>query len=258
MLGAIAGDIIGSVYEAQPIKTTRFPLFSTASRFTDDTVLSVAVAYAILNEVEYLDAIRSFGRRYPDAGYGGHFFHWLYSDDPAPYYSWGNGSAMRVSAVGFAYDSLETVLEEARQSAAITHDHPEGIKDAQATAFAIYLARNGNSKDTIKRATMERFGYHLERSLEEIRSNDRFDISCQGSVPKAIIAFLEAEDFESAVRNAVSLGGDSDTLGCIAGGIAQAYYQTLPQVIQNQARERLPNEFLSIVDAFNRRYGITP
>ena len=142
-------NVVGLVYEAQPIKTTRFPLFSTASRFTDDTALSVTAAYAIVNKVEYLDAIISIARCYPDAGYGDHLFHWLYSDEPAPYYSWGNGSAVRVSAVGFAYDSLKTVLEEARQSAAITHDHPEGIEGAQATAFAIYLARNGISKETI-------------------------------------------------------------------------------------------------------------
>ncbi len=164
-------NVVGWVYEAQPIKTIRFPLFPTASRFTDDTALSVAAAYAIPNKVEYLDAIRSFARRYPDAGYGEHFFHWLYSDEPASYYSWGNGSAVRVSAVGFAYDSLETVFKEARQSAANTHSHPEGIKGAHATASAIYLARNGNRKETINRAIMERFGYHLARSLEEIRSN---------------------------------------------------------------------------------------
>ena len=256
MLGAIAGDIIGSVYEARPIKTTRFPLFSPASRFTDDTVLTIAVAHAILNEIEYLDALRSFGRRYPDAGYGGRFFDWLYSANPAPYYSWGNGSAMRVSAVGFAFDSPEAVLEEALRSAAITHDHPEGIKGAQATALAAFFARKGNSKETIKLAIMERFGYDLDRSLEEIRPAYRFDISCQGSVPEAIIAFLEAHDFESAVRNAISLGGDSDTLACIAGGIAQAYYKTLPQTIQDQLRARLPDEFVSIIDEFNHTYGI--
>ncbi len=258
MLGAIAGDIIGSVYEAYPIKTTRFPLFSTASRFTDDTVLTVAVAYAILNKLEYQDAIRSFARRYPDAGYGGRFFDWLFSDHPEPYFSWGNGSAMRVSAVGFAYDSMETVLDEAQRSAAITHDHPEGIKGAQATALATFLARKENSKQTIKQAIVEYFGYDLDRSLEQIRPTYRFDISCQGSVPEAMIAFLEAYDFESAIRNAISLGGDSDTLACIAGGISQAYYKTLPQTIQDPVRARLPVEFVSVIDEFNHRFGIDP
>ena len=258
MLGAIAGDIIGSVYEAYPIKTTRFPLFSTASRFTDDTVLTVAVAYAILNKLEYQDAIRSFARRYPDAGYGGRFFDWLFSDHPEPYFSWGNGSAMRVSAVGFAYDSMETVLDEAQRSAAITHDHPEGIKGAQATALATFLARKENSKQMIKQAIVEYFGYDLDRSLEQIRPTYRFDISCQGSVPEAMIAFLEAYDFESAIRNAISLGGDSDTLACIAGGISQAYYKTLPQTIQDPVRARLPVEFVSVIDEFNHRFGIDP
>ena len=163
---------------------------------------------------------------------------------------------MRVSPIGFAFDSIEAVLEEARRSAAITHDHPEGIKGAQATALAVYLARKGENKETIKQEMMCRFGYDLERRLEEIRPMYRFDISCQGSVPEAIIAFLEAHDFESAVRNAISLGGDSDTLACIAGGIAQAYYKTLHQTIQDQVRVRLPAEFISIIAEFNHTYGI--
>lgn len=254
MLGAIAGDVIGSVFEAQPHKTTRFPLFSPGSVFTDDTVLTVAVAHAILSDSDYAAAFKEFGRRYPDAGYGGSFYHWLFSPESSPYNSWGNGAAMRVSAVGFAFDSESKVLQEAQRSAAATHNHPEGIKGAQATALAIFLARAGESKVSIRHQISERFSYDLNRRLDDIRPDYVFDISCQGSVPESIIAFLESVDVEDAIRKAVSLGGDSDTMACIAGGIAHAFYQDIPAEIVTEVRARLPGEFLAIIDRFNQAY----
>ncbi len=256
MLGAIAGDIIGSVFEQRPIKTTSFALFSEQSRFTDDTVLTVAVAHAILTGKDYGACLKQFGRQFPFAGYGMSFFQWLFTADSKPYYSWGNGSAMRVSPVGFAFQAPEAVLREAHRSAAVTHDHPEGIKGAQAVALAIYLARQGASKAQIQTETQDRFGYDLTRRLDDIRPGYRFDISCQGSVPESMIAFLEADHFEAAVRNAVSLGGDSDTMGCIAGGIAQAFYREIPAQIVSEVRRRLPDEFLAIIDDFDARYGL--
>jgi ADP-ribosylglycohydrolase len=256
MIGAIAGDIIGSVFEHNPIKTATFPLFSAHSRFTDDTVLTVAVASSIQKGVDYASSLKMLGRKYPFAGYGISFFQWLYAKDSKPYNSWGNGSAMRVSPVGFAFDSIDEVLNEARKSAEVTHNHPEGIKGAQATALAIFLARTGHSKSDIREQLSHRFGYNLERTLDDIRPGYRFDISCQGSVPEAIIAFLESESYENAVRKGISLGGDSDTIGCITGGVAQAYYKKIPDEIILNVRSRLPEEFLRIIDDFNTRFGI--
>lgn len=250
MLGAIAGDIIGSVFERHPIKSVHFPLFSSSSRFTDDTVLTVAVASAIMDGSEYAAALKSFGRRYPDAGYGGRFLGWLFAEDSAPYNSWGNGSAMRVGPVGFAFKSLSVVLEEARKSAAVTHNHSEGVKGAQATALAVYLAFNGYDKNGIAEQIENLFGYDLQQSIDEIRPGYSFDVSCQDSVPQAIRAFLESSDVENAIRIAVSLGGDSDTQACIAGGIAHAYYKQVPEHICKEVRLRLPEEFLYIVDKF--------
>lgn len=254
MIGAIAGDIIGSVYEAAPIKTTDFPLFGPGSRFTDDSVLSVAVAAAILDNRLYAEALHHYGRRYPDAGYGGNFHQWLFTPDPQPYHSYGNGSAMRVSPVGFAFDSREAVLAEAEHSARCTHDHPEGIKGAQAVALAIFLARQGTDKPGIRDALEQAFGYDLRRSLAAIRPGYRFDVSCQGSVPEAIICFLEADDWESAVRNAVSLGGDSDTQACIAGGIAEAFHGPLPAPLHAQVRGYLTDELWDVAERFHRRF----
>lgn len=255
MIGAIAGDIIGSVFERHPIKTTSFPLFSKSSRFTDDTVLSLAVADAILNKIDYATALKSYGRKYPNAGYGMSFYSWMQSPETKPYNSWGNGSAMRVSPVGFAFDSTEDVLREAERTAIVTHNHPEGIKGAQATALAIFLARQGASKEEIRKQIGYRFSYDLDRSLDEIRPSYFFDVSCQRSVPESIIAFLESKDFEDAVRLAISLGGDSDTMGCIAGGIAHAYYGKIPLKISDQVKLRLPQEFMLIVDQFNATFG---
>jgi ADP-ribosylglycohydrolase len=248
MLGALAGDMIGSVYEVRPIKTTDFPLFVAQSTFTDDTVLTVAVADAILNERDYATALKVWGRRYPNAGYGGTFIHWLHAADSQPYHSWGNGSAMRVSPVGWAYDHRETVLTEAERSAAVTHNHPEGIKGAQATALAIYLARIGQPKGTIRVEIEQHFGYDLSPTLAELRPSYRFDVSCQGTVPTALLAFLESSDVESAIRLAISLGGDSDTLACIAGSIAQAYYRTIPPAMEAEVRHRLPEDMVAVVD----------
>lgn len=254
MIGAIAGDIIGSVFEHHAIKSTQFPLFSRYSGFTDDTVLTVAIADSILKKVDYATALKTFGQKYPYAGYGSSFFRWIFSSDSRPYNSWGNGSAMRVCPVGFAFDSMEDVLSEAKKSAEITHNHPEGIKGAQATALAVFMARSGKSKATIKQEISDRFGYNLDRALDDIRPHYSFDISCQGSVPEAIIAFWEGKDFEDAIRKAISLGGDSDTLACIAGGIAQAYYQNIPREIVSDVRKRLPQEFLLIIDEFSEKY----
>jgi ADP-ribosylglycohydrolase len=256
MIGAIAGDIIGSVFEHHPIKTTDFPLFSTYSNFTDDTVLTIAVADAILKKRDYADSLKRFGRKYPYAGYGLSFFSWLQRDNNTPYNSWGNGAAMRVSPVGFAFDSEDRVLYEARISAAVTHNHPEGIKGAQATALAIFMARTGHGKSEIKTKISERFHYDLNRSIDGIRPHYRFDISCQGTVPEAVIAVLESENWIDAVRKAISLGGDSDTLGCIAGGIAQGFYKHVPREVITGVKKRLPTEFLKIIDEFNRKFGL--
>ena len=231
MLGALAGDIIGSVYEFNPIKSEDFELFSPGCSFTDDTVLTVALADAILHGRDYCRTMKEYYRRYPYAGYGSYFHQWACSGDSRPYNSWGNGAAMRISPVGFAYDTLEEVLERAEYFTAITHNHPEGIRGARATAASVFLARKGSSKEEIKAAIESQFGYDLSRSLAEIRPTYAFDVSCQGTVPQAITAFLESGDFEDALRNAVSLGGDSDTLACITGGIAHAFYGPLPEQI---------------------------
>ncbi|MGC8491945.1 MAG: ADP-ribosylglycohydrolase family protein [Syntrophobacteraceae bacterium] len=260
MLGAIAGDIIGSVYEHRPIKTVQFPLFEDRSRFTDDSVLTLAVACSILDKSDYAETLKAFGRNYPDAGYGAAFHKWLNSSENRPYNSWGNGAAMRVSPVGFAFNTLEEVLCEAKKTAAVTHDHPEGIKGAQATALAVFLARTGSTKEEIRREITRRFGYDLERTIDQIRPGYSFDVSCQGTVPQAITAFLDSHDFEDAVRLAVSLGGDSDTLACIAGGISHAFYREIRPEIVSEVRRRLPGEFLGLLDRFSALFPliITP
>ena len=255
MIGAIAGDIIGSVYEHRPIKTKDFPLFHPRCRFTDDSVLTVAVAKAVLEDGDYRKWIRELGRRYPHAGYGGAFFHWLHSSEPGPYNSWGNGSAMRVGPIGFAFDTVETVLREAARTAEITHNHPEGVKGAQATALAVFLARTARDKTLIRREVVDRFGYDLGRTVEEIRPSYGFDVSCQGTVPEAILSFLESDSYEDAVRNAISLGGDSDTLACITGGIAEAYYGPVAPDILDRVRASLTADLWEITEQFSRKYG---
>jgi ADP-ribosylglycohydrolase len=255
MIGAIAGDIIGSVYEARPIKTKDFPLFHPRCRFTDDSVLTVAIAKAILHDGNYRKAVWEMGRKYPRAGYGGSFIGWLRSSDPKPYNSWGNGSAMRVSPVGFAFDTVDTVLLEARRTAEISHNHPEGIKGAQAAALAVFLARTTGDKAKIRREVTDRFGYDLNRTVEEIRPSYGFDVSCQGTVPEALIAFLDSTSYEDAVRNAISLGGDSDTLACITGGIAEAYYGPLSPLIRAKVRDCLTEDLWGITTQFCQSYG---
>jgi len=254
MLGVIAGDMIGSTYEWTPIKTIDFPLFRVHSTFTDDSVMTVATAAAIIDGTPYGRRYREFARRYPDAGYGASFHNWMKSDSEEPYNSWGNGSGMRVAPVGFAFKSAPTVLREARMSASPTHNHPEGIKGAQAIAYAVFSARRGATKKQIRNGIIRRFGYDLNRSLDEIRPHYQFDVSCQGSVPEAILAFLESETFEHAIRLAVSLGGDSDTLAAMTGGIAQAFYGTIPPEIADEVMGRLPPDLVDIVHAFERRF----
>jgi ADP-ribosylglycohydrolase len=250
MLGAMIGDMVGSVYEWHNIKTTDFVLFKSNSTFTDDTVLTAATAKALMTDGDYTVAYQDFARRYPRRGYGGNFSQWIWDENPQPYNSWGNGSAMRVSPVGFAFDTVEEVLAEAERSAAVTHNHPEGIKGAQATALAVLLARQGVAMKDIRDEIANRFEYNLDRTLSEIRPGYAFDVSCQGSVPEAIIAFLESESYEDAIRKAVSLGGDSDTIACITGGIAEVYYGGVPEEIAAEGRARLPGEFVKILDDF--------
>lgn len=256
MLGSIAGDIIGSVHEGKGTKTREFPLFTSASTFTDDTVLTVAVADALLSGGDFVDAYHEFFHRYPDAGFGGRFSRWASARERYPYNSWGNGSAMRVSPVGFAAGSLDEALTLARQSAEVTHDHPEGIKGAQAVAAVIFMASTGADKAGIRTEVEGRFGYDLSLSLDEIRPGYRFDVSCQGSVPQAIIAFLGSDSIEGAIRNAISLGGDADTQACMAGGMAEAFHGGLPAELRATVLARLPSDLRLVVETFRARHGL--
>ena len=254
MLGAIAGDVIGSVHEGAATRTKDFPLFVPESRFTDDTVLTVAVAEALMTGRDYVDAFHDYYQAYPHAGYGGTFYRWALARERQPYNSWGNGSAMRVSPVAYVHDTLEAVLEGARRSAAVTHNHEQGIRGAQATAAAIFLARMGSSKEDIRQYTEETFGYFLSESLADIRPTYQFDVSCQGSVPQSILAFLESDSYEDAVRNAISLGGDADTMACIAGGIAEAYYGVVPEDIRHRTLALLDKRLRGVVEEFSARF----
>lgn len=261
MYGAILGDIIGSPFEFdRGDKTKDFKLFSRRSHFTDDSVMTLAVCEALLKvgqdatvkEIEdaVISSMQSWGRRYPHAGYGGYFRRWLTACHPEPYNSFGNGSAMRVSAAGWLYDSLEKTRTVAKATANVTHNHPEGIKGAEATASAIFMARNGSSKEEIKKYIENEFHYDLNRTLDEIRPSYHMDETCQKTVPEAIIAFLEATDFEDAIRNAVSLGGDTDTLGAITGSIAEAYYG-IPEWLMTECRKRTNKDMRVVLDDFN-------
>jgi len=275
MYGAILGDIIGSPYEFDMgDKTKDFPLFSKRSEFTDDSVMTVAVAEAFMNaqatnikhfehgwyvstedapeeviRAKLVESMQKWGHRYPRAGYGLRFCDWLDSEDPHPYSSWGNGSAMRVSAVAWLYSDLETVRKMARLSADVTHNHPEGIKGAEATAAAIFLGRNGYTKSEIKAYLEDQFHYCLNRTCDEIRPNYHHVESCQETVPEAITAFLEGNSFEDVIRTAVSLGGDCDTLTCIAGSIAEGFYG-VPEELKQECRNRLPKDLLAVLDTF--------
>ncbi|MEL6491838.1 MAG: ADP-ribosylglycohydrolase family protein [Cyanobacteria bacterium J06621_3] len=262
MLGVIAGDIIGSVHERSKTKVKDFPLFVADSHFTDDTVLSVAVADALLNnrlqDGSYVQTLKEYGKDYMHVGYGKSFKRWLASDSLEPYNSWGNGSAMRVSPVGFAYESISDVMVSAQKTAEVTHNHTEGVKGAQATAACVFLAKRGDSKVDIKSHIEQTFGYDLGRSLADIRPGYKFYVSCQRSVPESIIAFLESTDFEDAVRNAVSLGGDADTMAAIAGGIAEAFYGGVPDAIAQEALSRLDAPLRTTTLKFCDRYTPPP
>ena len=254
LCGAIAGDIIGSVYEFESFKETDFPLFRSSSTFTDDTVMTVANADWLLTCDDLIGIMKGYGNRFQGRGYGGMFIKWLKENEPEPYNSFGNGSAMRVSPVGWAFDTLEETLEAAKQSAEVTHNHPEGIKGAQATAACIFLARTGKSKQEIKEYIEETFGYNLSRTCDEIRPTYVFDESCQGTVPESIVAFLESTDFENAIRLAVSLGGDADTIGAITGGIAEAYYGGVPEHIRIEVLKRLPIKIIRVMQNFYHKF----
>lgn len=263
VLGAIVGDVVGSVYEFNNIKTTDFPLFGDKSTFTDDTVMTLAVAKALLesfdgesvSQMSLVDSMQGYGEMYPHAGYGRRFFRWLESKAPDPYYSCGNGSAMRVSPVAWASDDPAVVERLAYTSAWITHDHPEGIKGAQATAGCILLARRGADKREIRAFAEERHGYDLGFTLDEIRPTYEFDETCQRTVPQAFRAFLEGDSFEDVIRLAVSIGGDSDTIAAIAGSIAHAYYG-IPDWIAEQTRARLDDRLRDTLDAFCGRFEV--
>ena len=262
MYGAIMGDIVGSVYEWDNIKTKEFPLFVPASRYTDDSAMSIAVAEALLDTMEKSReerrkevawSMQKWGRRYPDAGYGGRFYDWLYMRNPKPYRSWGNGSAMRASAAGWLFDTLEETREAAADTACVTHDHPEGIKGAEAVAAVIWAARNGWTKQQIRKFVEKEF-YPLKKTCDEIRPGYKFDVSCQGTVPQAVTAFLEGDGFEDVIRTAVSLGGDCDTLTCIAGGMAEAMYG-MPEEMKEECRKRLEPDMVKVLERFDVYLG---
>ncbi|MCM0081506.1 ADP-ribosylglycohydrolase family protein [Geomonas sp. Red32] len=258
MLGALTGDIVGSIYEWNNIKTTDFPLFQDHCRFTDDSVLTVALAESILTGEGYGSVMKRYCRAYPDAGYGGNFLAWAKSADERPYHSWGNGAAMRITPAGWAFDSLEEVLQKAEEYSCVTHDHPEGIRGAQAVAGAVYLGRTGASKEEIRRFVEGRFHYDLSLSCDQIRPGYSFDVSCQGTVPQAVVSFLESTDFEGAIRLAISLGGDSDTLAAITGGMAQAFYGGVPEPIATRTLAFLDEDLRRVTADFEKRFVHRP
>lgn len=254
MLGAIAGDIIGSAFENAPVKTKEFCLLSTNSSYTDDTVLTLAVADVLLAQGDHANAFRVFYRKFPDRGYGEGFQRWVASTGAAPCYSHGNGSAMRVSPIGWFFPTLPEVLDEARRCAVVTHNHVEGIRGAQAVAASVFLARHDWSKSTLKTYIATTFNYDLDRTLDGIRPAYSFTGGCDDTVPEAIIAFLESRSYEDAVRNAVSLGGDSDTMACIAGAIAEAYYQVIEPPIHDAILRMLPEDLVRLTLRFREKY----
>ena len=264
MYGALLGDMIGAPYEFdRGNKTKDFPLFCEDSYFTDDSVMTIAVAEALLDSrsrdddsirAALIESMRKWGKRYPDAGYGRRFCRWLEEEDPKPYGSYGNGSAMRVSAAGWLFDTLEETRAKARLTAEVTHNHPEGIKGAEAAASAIFLARTGRSKEEIRDYIVKEFGYDLSRTCDEIRPDYYHVESCQKTVPEAVTAFLEGTDFEDVIRTAVSLGGDCNTLTCIAGSIAEAFYG-VSAVLEAECRSRLPEDMADVLGRFDISRG---
>ncbi len=256
MLGAIAGDILGSIHEFHPIKTKNFDLLNSECVFTDDTVMTVAVADSLMNKIPYVESLQMWGRKYPRAGYGGWFSKWIDSDFPQPYNSFGNGSAMRCSSVGWLFEDEGSVLEEAKKSAEVTHNHPEGIKGAQAVALGVMLCRQGSTKLEIQEKLEDLFDYDLSQTMEQVKFNYSFDVTCQGSVPQAITAFLESEDFEDAIKNAISLGGDADTQACIAGALAEAFYMNIPDQIKEFVLTRITPDILDVLHQLHVRTKI--
>lgn len=255
MIGAIIGDTVGSIYEWDNHRDVHFPFWGKGCFFTDDSVMTLAVADWLLHGARNDIAVflQRYGHNYPDRGYGGRFGFWLEEASPKPYNSWGNGSAMRVSACGFAARDAQEARDLARRSAEVTHNHPEGIKGAEAVAEAIFLARTGSDKEAIRQAVAKRYGYDLSRRCDDIRPSYAFDESCQGTVPEAFAAFFEASDFESAIRLAISLGGDSDTLACITGGIAESFYG-VPAAIRTRALTYLDDKLRQVVAAFEAKW----
>ncbi len=254
MLGAVIGDIVGSVYETTPIKSKEFAFFHPSATFTDDTICTLAIADCLLSGGAFDRYLRGYVRSYPDRGYGQMFLEWASADNAPAYGSWGNGAAMRVGPVAYAADTLESALALARQTAIVSHDHVEAIKGAQAVAASIYLALSGESAAKIRAYICDQFDYRLDNTVDAIRPGYAFDVSCQGTVPPAIICALDAEDFEDAIRNAVSLGGDSDTLACITGAIAEVLYG-IPNPIRQEGQSRLPSELLEVMHRFEDKYG---
>jgi ADP-ribosylglycohydrolase len=248
MLGAIVGDIVGSIYEINNHKSKDFPLFQGRCNFTDDTILTIATADALMGDMDFASKYRSYGAKYP-SGYGGLFRRWIYDENAGPYNSFGNGSAMRVSPVAWFEDDEQRVMDLAKRSAEVTHNHPEGIKGAQATAMAILWARNGKSQIEIVREIETTFGYDISTPIDDIREYYEFNVTCQGSVPEAIRCFLEADGFEDAIRNAISIGGDSDTLAAICGSIAEAKWG-VPEAIRDEALRRLDYDLLETYHRF--------
>lgn len=252
IIGAIIGDVVGSFYEFYNCKSTDIALFTSGTTFTDDTVMTIAVADWLLSGVPLDKTMPDWGTEYPNRGYGGMFYEWLfYSKDKKPYNSFGNGAGMRVSPCGYFAGSLNEALELAKQSAEVTHNHPEGIKGAQAIASAIFLARQHKPKNEIREYIEKTFGYDLHRSCDEIRPAYRFNETCQGSCPEAVIAFLDSHDYESAIRLAISLGGDSDTIACMTGGIAAAYYGIPAWMVKYVVTEYLPQNIRDIIRLFD-------
>jgi ADP-ribosylglycohydrolase len=256
MLGAIIGDIVGSIYEFDNHRSVDFPFFSPKCFYTDDSILTIALADAILNDSDYTTLLKEYTHRYPGRGYGGGFQRWALTTNREPYNSFGNGAAMRISPVGWAFDNLPDVLAAAEKYTTVTHNHSEGINGGQATAAAVFLARNGKSKEEIRAYVTHTFGYDLSRTCDEIRPVYTFNETCQQTVPEAIIAFLESTDFESAIRLAISLGGDSDTLACITGGIAEAFYGGVPAWMAEHALGMLSPQLKEVTEQFREKFGM--
>ena len=256
MLGAIIGDIVGSVYEWKPIKTKDFPFFADNGFFTDDSVCTVAAADILLHDLPPAETMQTWCRRYPGRGYGGNFGRWIHIDPPEPYHSYGNGAAMRVSAAAFLNrDDLAAALAAADKVTEITHNHPEGMKGARATTHAIWLAFQGESPTNVRQVITTEYGYDLTKTVDEIRPDYSFDETCQGTVSQAITCALESVSYEDAVRNAISLGGDADTLAAIAGAIAEAMHG-IPDEIKRQTENRYLTDASDMLEVIQEAYAL--